>query len=136
MKTIVGFISLLLMLSSCKKEYTLEKIDSTILVSSEVKGDEIFIKSETEKLYNFAYSITYALKIKKNEIHIHYKKVKIGDLALTVVQPAKVTNNLGSLAVGNYTVYFKLNNTKTKGLLTVSNTTTLTLNSTQNVQLK
>jgi hypothetical protein len=136
MKTIVGFISLLFMFSSCKKEYTLEKIDSTILVSAEVKDSEIFIKSETEKLYNFAYSITYALKIKKNEIHIHYKKVKIGDLALTVVQAAKVTINLGSLKKDSYNVFFKLNNKKMKGTLTVGDSTTLKMITSGNVRLK
>ena len=137
MKKIIFFLTLIFLISSCKKDYQLEEIDSDILVSVVNKDSEIEIKGETEREYSCSnYTIINSNKNRKNEIYIHFKKVQVPDICLTSIGPAKCTIGIGKLANGDYPITFELNNKKTKGNLKVGSTTELILDSGGNVKPK
>jgi hypothetical protein len=95
------------------------------------------MRCETEREYSCSnFEIINCEKTRNNEIYIHFKKVKVSDLCLTSLGPAKCTIDLGKLSDGEYSVTFELNNKKTKGKLKVGSTLELTIDTGGNVKPK
>lgn len=137
MKNLVFLFVLFFLFGSCKKDYKVEKIDSDVLVSANQTSEGIIIHAETEKIYScIGHQITYCEKVRKNEIFIEFKKVKIQEVCLMALGPATSRINLSDLANGEYNVTFELNKKKTKGKLKIGTTTELIIDSGGNVKPK
>jgi hypothetical protein len=137
MKKLTLLFGLLFLFGSCKKDYQYEKIDSDILVLAESQDSVITFRCETEREYSCSnFEIINAVKTKNNEITVHFKKIKVSDLCLTSLGPAKYTIDLGKLSNGEYSLTFELNNKKTKGKLNVGSTLELTIDAGGNVKPK
>jgi len=111
------------------------KIDSDILVSITKVDNDILISAQTERDYStLGHQIAFCEKVKKKEIYIEFKKVKVPAAGLTALGPATCNIDLGNIENGEYSVTFKLNKKKTKGKLIVGTSTQLYIDSGGNVK--
>lgn len=136
MKNIILLTTLLFLVISCNKDYETINIDSDILVSTEKLDNTILLTAETERNYaTLGHQITFCDKVKKKEVYIEFKKVKVPEVGLTALGPATSSINLGSIENGEYAVTFELNGKKTKGKLIIGNSAELNIDSGSNVKL-
>ncbi len=135
MKNLIFLLAIVFLANSCKKDDTVEKIESDILVSASMTENSVLITCQTERIYPcFGHQITYCDQTRNNEIFVEFKKIQASDLCLTMPAPATCTVDLGVLKSGEYDVTFKLNDQKTEGKLIIGTIVELTLDSGSNVK--
>lgn len=137
MKSILYLAVLILLISSCNKDYEVQSIDTDLLVSAGLENEKIGLGIESERMYpTSGHEITYSDKIRKNEIYIKFKNINAPAGGLTVLAPATCSIDLGELEKGEYKITFELNKKKTNGKLIVGSNAELTIESDSNVKLK
>src|SRR5699024_9752374 len=96
MRKLVLLSTLFLLLISCNKDFEMIKIDSDILVSITKVDNDILISAQTERDYStLGHQIAFCEKVKKKEIYIEFKKVKVPAAGLTALGPATCNIDLG-----------------------------------------
>jgi len=137
MKRILFLAALFFLISSCKKDYEVQNIDTDLLVSAGVENEKVGLGIESERMYPTpGHEITYCDKGSKNEIYIKFKKINAPAGGSTVLAPASCSIDLGELENGEYKITFELNKKKTNGKLIVGTNVELTIDSGSNVKPK
>jgi hypothetical protein len=118
-------ILLIIIFTGCKKDFTVEKIDSNIEIKMWETLDSTKRKLQfycsTEKAYecsNYAISKTY--RKSPGTIEIGFRGVIKYDLCFTAFGPASTIIDLGTLPNGIYNLNINVEGNKSKGKLTVT----------------
>jgi len=144
---IYTIISLLLLMSSCKKDAPIENIDSDIEFDTDIKikMKETLDSSKrtlqfycfTEKEYGCAnYGIKSTFNYSSNSIEIDFKEVLFSDFCLTAFGPARTTIDLGTISNGIYKLNIKVGKNNSEGQIVVtSNSYSILLTNQSQLQL-
>jgi hypothetical protein len=118
-------ILLIIIFTGCKKDYTVEKIDSNIEIKMWETVDStkrtLQFYCSTERAYNCSnYAISKTLRKFSGNIEIGFKGVIMYDFCSTSFGPATTVVDLGTLPNGTYKLNINVERNKSKGLLTVT----------------
>lgn len=125
MKRLTHTTILLLLLCGCRKDASVDKIDSNIKIKMWETVDStkrtLQFYCSTEKEYGCTnYGIIKTFSKSSDNIDIDFNGILIYDLCLTAIGPATTTIDLGTLSNGTYNLDIKVERKKSCGQLIVT----------------
>ncbi len=118
-------ILLFVILWGCKKDYSMDTIDSDIEIKMWETMDStkrtLQFNCATEKVYNCSnFGISKTVRKTSDNIDIDFNGILLYDMCLTALGPARTTLDLGTLSNGTYDLNIDVERKKSDGQLIVT----------------
>jgi hypothetical protein len=125
MRRLTHITIFLLLLCGCKKDASVDKIDSDIKIKMWETVDStkrtLLFYCSTEREYGCSnYGISKTFNKSSDNIDIDFNGILVYDLCLTSIGPATTTIDLGTLSSGTYNLDIKVERKKSEGQLIVT----------------